>query len=335
MLAVGIADRDAPARDLLPGNGHPIVSSYGALGFDFANPGIYGVLFSVQKGLFFWSPLLLLACAGLAWLGGQDIRRGHSSPAEWFSRPQHIPDCELVGLAVRGSFGHRGFTDSLPIFAIGLAAAVHLVGAPDDDGRDRSHAWRVLRSRCRFSRCCSIGRRAALQRHDVGSVRRGVPEDEVRRSALAIVACLARRGRSRVPSRSALARNAVERLSQLGDRRRRNRVPMGRRACVIVRALQRARSSHSASDHLRSTRRVADHGVDHDRRPAGGSARTLGSGLARKPDSFAATWQQARAPGGFAHGSHTRRQPGCAGGTGSHSRPGVDCEHRPRRALRP
>lgn len=35
-------------------------SSYGTFGFDFASPRIAGVLFSVQKGLFFWSPLLLL-----------------------------------------------------------------------------------------------------------------------------------------------------------------------------------------------------------------------------------------------------------------------------------
>ena len=41
--------------------------------------GSIGVLFSVQKGLFFWSPLLLLACAGLAWLLRSGIRRGHSS----------------------------------------------------------------------------------------------------------------------------------------------------------------------------------------------------------------------------------------------------------------
>jgi hypothetical protein len=102
--------------------GRPIVSSYGRLGFDFAHPRIYGVLFSVQKGLFFWSPVLLLACGGLAWL--------------WRSR--HPARAFLAGGTVflvlntylvaswwdwqfGGSFGHRGFTDSLPVFAIGLA----------------------------------------------------------------------------------------------------------------------------------------------------------------------------------------------------------------------
>jgi hypothetical protein len=50
--------------------GRPLVSSYGALGFTFASPHLFGVLFSVQKGLFFWSPLLLLAFAGLPMLRG-------------------------------------------------------------------------------------------------------------------------------------------------------------------------------------------------------------------------------------------------------------------------
>ena len=36
--------------------GRLFVSSYGDLGFHFASPQLWGVLFSVQKGLFFWSP---------------------------------------------------------------------------------------------------------------------------------------------------------------------------------------------------------------------------------------------------------------------------------------
>jgi hypothetical protein len=102
--------------------GRPIVSSYGALGFDFANPKIYGVLFSVQKGLFFWSPLLLLGCGGLAWLW----RSGH--PARAFvagGTAFLLLNTYLVASwwdwQFGGSFGHRGFTDSLPVFAIGLA----------------------------------------------------------------------------------------------------------------------------------------------------------------------------------------------------------------------
>ena len=102
--------------------GRPIVSSYGSLGFHFDAPQLFGVLFSVQKGLFFWSPVLLLACAGLVYLS----RSRHTARA--------LVAGPLLFLIVNtyliaswwdwqfgGSFGHRGFTDALPVFAIGLA----------------------------------------------------------------------------------------------------------------------------------------------------------------------------------------------------------------------
>jgi hypothetical protein len=102
--------------------GRPIVSSYGSLGFNFGSPRIVGVLFGVQKGLFFWSPVLLLACAGFVYLW----RSRHPARAFLFG--------SLVFLVVNtyliaswwdwqfgGSFGHRGFTDALPVFALGLA----------------------------------------------------------------------------------------------------------------------------------------------------------------------------------------------------------------------
>ena len=103
--------------------GRPIVSSYGELGFNFGSPRIFGVLFSTQKGLFFWSPILLLACAGFVFLA----RSGHSA------RRFVLPTCVFLAADTYliaswwdwqfgGSFGHRGFVDALPLFAIGLAA---------------------------------------------------------------------------------------------------------------------------------------------------------------------------------------------------------------------
>lgn len=99
--------------------GRALVSSYGTLWFDFANPEFVGVLFSVQKGVFFWAPVLLLGVAG------------------WFLRGPARP-C-VVGIAVvvpattyviatwwdwqfGGSYGHRGFTDLAGLFALGIAA---------------------------------------------------------------------------------------------------------------------------------------------------------------------------------------------------------------------
>ena len=46
--------------------GRVIVSSYGSLGFHWTEPRVFSVLSGVTKGLFFWSPLLLLAVPG--WL---------------------------------------------------------------------------------------------------------------------------------------------------------------------------------------------------------------------------------------------------------------------------
>jgi hypothetical protein len=77
------------------------------------------VLVGVRKGLFFWSPLLLLATAGLLMLRG---------PSRAFLLPS------VVVLAVHtyivaswwdwqfgASYGHRGFVDLFPLLAIGLA----------------------------------------------------------------------------------------------------------------------------------------------------------------------------------------------------------------------
>ena len=100
--------------------GRPIVSSYGALGFDFGSPHLYGVLFSVQKGLFFWSPLLLFAVPGLLMLRG---------PERAFLLPAVVvlaADTYVIGSwwdwQFGGSYGHRGFIDLFPLLAPGLAA---------------------------------------------------------------------------------------------------------------------------------------------------------------------------------------------------------------------
>jgi hypothetical protein len=100
--------------------GRLAISSYGQLGFTFASPHFFGVLFSVQKGAFFWTPILLAGVAGFA--------RRHS-PVQ----PFLVPAVLFVALNTYviaswwdwqfgGSFGHRGFVDMLPVFALGIAA---------------------------------------------------------------------------------------------------------------------------------------------------------------------------------------------------------------------
>lgn len=103
--------------------GHALVSSYGDLGFDFAAPQVAQVLFSVQKGVFFWSPLLLTGCVGLAWLArSRDSARAFVLPAVLFLTVNTYLIASWWDWQFGGSYGHRGFVDSLPIFAIGIAA---------------------------------------------------------------------------------------------------------------------------------------------------------------------------------------------------------------------
>ncbi len=121
--------------------GRVLVSSYGELGFNWGSPRLFGVLFGVQKGLFFWSPILLAACAGFAMLMTRAIypaaanrtRPGPGIP--WRESPSAFVPPAIIFLALNtyiiaswwdwqfgGSYGHRGYVDSLPLFAIGLAA---------------------------------------------------------------------------------------------------------------------------------------------------------------------------------------------------------------------
>jgi len=100
--------------------GHWIVSSYVNAGFTFTSPHLAEVLVGVQKGLFFWSPVLLLAVAGLF------VGRGWPRALLFSTIVVMAIDTYLIASwwdwQFGGSYGHRGFTDSLALFAIFLAA---------------------------------------------------------------------------------------------------------------------------------------------------------------------------------------------------------------------
>jgi hypothetical protein len=102
--------------------GRPFVSAYGELGFDFTNPRLLPVLFGIRKGLFFWSPILLLGLAGWILL----VRKAH--PLAAFAAPVcvfFLANTLLIASwwdwQFGGSYGHRGFVDVLPVFGLGLA----------------------------------------------------------------------------------------------------------------------------------------------------------------------------------------------------------------------
>ena len=96
-----------------------IVSSYGDLTFNFRSPHLWGVLFSVQKGLFFWSPLLLAAIAGF-FLNPQPTRSFALATALIFAADAYLI-ASWWDWQFGASYGHRGFVDLLPFFAVGLA----------------------------------------------------------------------------------------------------------------------------------------------------------------------------------------------------------------------
>lgn len=102
--------------------GSPLVWSYQEEGFNFTSPEIVNVLFSYRKGLFVYSPILLLATLGLF--------------AAWRKRKPGFGEALFVLALVTwgisswwmwyygGCYGQRAFIEYLPLFALGLAFLV-------------------------------------------------------------------------------------------------------------------------------------------------------------------------------------------------------------------
>jgi len=101
--------------------GHWIANSYGpGASFTWGSPHILETLFSVERGLFFWSPLLLFSIGGLV-------------VAEGWAREQVAATVAVLAVHTYvlaswytwnygSGFGHRGFTDLLAAFAVYIAA---------------------------------------------------------------------------------------------------------------------------------------------------------------------------------------------------------------------
>jgi len=90
---------------------------------------IGGVLFGTKKGLFFWSPLLLAAVAGLAFLP-DTLRRWRPAIVAVFLADTYLM-ASWWDWQLGASYGHRGFVDVYALLAPGLAAAfAHLPARP-------------------------------------------------------------------------------------------------------------------------------------------------------------------------------------------------------------
>jgi hypothetical protein len=103
--------------------GHWVHYSYGSEGFDWLHPAAWQTLFSSRHGLFFWSPLLLIAVGGLTW---RLVATGR--------RPEPFLVCSVVALLLLwyfnsawhcwwfgDAFGARAFVEAVVVFAAGFA----------------------------------------------------------------------------------------------------------------------------------------------------------------------------------------------------------------------
>jgi hypothetical protein len=99
-----------------------LVSPYSALdaGFSFGSPRLVGVLFSTQKGLFFWSPLLVFAVIGA--IVAKGWARGIVLPALVIFGIQAYLAASWWDWQFGASYGHRAFTDGLGLAAVLVAA---------------------------------------------------------------------------------------------------------------------------------------------------------------------------------------------------------------------
>lgn len=98
---------------------NPYAAGAGA-GFDWLHPHFLDVLFSTDRGLFTWSPLLLLATVGWAYLWRQERRLASLVVTNFVLQLSVIAAWSSWSAAA--AFGQRFFTNVVPAFALGLAA---------------------------------------------------------------------------------------------------------------------------------------------------------------------------------------------------------------------
>ena len=121
-------------------NGHPGPTTLVTRKMTWTAPHALEVLFSPEHGLFAWTPLAILALAGLALLAA-DRRR--DTDARWIGALALLMVCLQIYVTgaveswtVAGSFGQRRFIGLTPLLVLGLATLIAIV-------RDRSRIERV------------------------------------------------------------------------------------------------------------------------------------------------------------------------------------------------
>jgi len=108
-------------------NGHPGPGREVARKMTWWSPHGFEVLWSTGHGLFFWTPLALMALLGLIWLAVSRIPNAKAD-ASWISLVlivmfalQTYVSGSVESWTVAGSFGQRRFVALTPMLAVGLA----------------------------------------------------------------------------------------------------------------------------------------------------------------------------------------------------------------------
>ena len=118
--------------------GSPFSTGYTEVGaWHLTNPLWLQVLFSSDHGLFSWTPILLLACAGLLFVVRRDRVLGWAivfSALAFYFLIATYPDWDGIS-----SYGNRFFVSLTPVFILGLTA---LLAASEKLVRSSRIAWR-------------------------------------------------------------------------------------------------------------------------------------------------------------------------------------------------
>jgi hypothetical protein len=119
IAAIGVAPQLALYK---AATGAWLINPYATLGvgFEFGSPHLFEVLFSPEKGLFFWSPVLVTAVLGWMLADGWAMSLVAAGGVIFFVDTYLI--ASWWDWQFGGSFGHRGFTDGLGLAAIFTAA---------------------------------------------------------------------------------------------------------------------------------------------------------------------------------------------------------------------
>lgn len=101
------------------------VYTYRGEGFNFLDPQLFNVLFSVRKGLFFWSPVLLLVVPGIALIRNK-VKGFAVAAVLYFLINAYVVSCWWMW-SYGGSFGMRALTETFPFLAFFIAATIDSV----------------------------------------------------------------------------------------------------------------------------------------------------------------------------------------------------------------